>query len=62
MKESAKENLKKSLNELCYANNHLNTAKETAVKKYEKVEISNALKTVETAIVSAHSSLTNFKD
>ncbi len=62
MNESAKENLKKSLDELCYANNHLNSAKETAVKKREKAEISDVLKTVENAIVSAQNSITSFKD
>lgn len=59
--DDAKECLKKSIDELCYANNHLNEAFETAKGKHEKIEICEARKTLEEAIVSAEITLTDFK-
>ena len=61
MTEAIKENLEKSLDELVYAKNHLNSARETAVKKHVKEEISDVLEKVETSIESAQNSIDDFK-
>ncbi|MBE6053162.1 MAG: hypothetical protein E7212_04475 [Clostridium sartagoforme] len=62
MKRNAKDNLKLTLEELCDCENHLNTAYLNAEESYNKTEIHEALKAVNSAVDSAQEAIRHYKD
>ena len=62
MKKNAKDNLKSALDELCYCENHLNSAYMKAEDIHNRNEINTALKSVCNAVENTQDALRKYKD
>lgn len=62
MKRNAKDNLKLTLEELSDCGNHLNTAYLNAEESYNRNEIHEALKAIDSAVDATKDAIRNYKD